>query len=147
MLEVRMTPTMGRGVFATRPIARGTCLVVCQGMLVPSAAIDNTRPAMQVGPDLWLCSAGDNLDDCINHSCEPNAGFLTGEPALFALRDIGAGEQITWDYSTSIGEVGWTLECECGAPSCRGIVRSWWELSDTDRERMRHAALLYLREG
>ena len=43
---------------------------------------------MQVGPDRWLCSAGEALDDCINHSCDPNAGFATGEPVLYALRDI-----------------------------------------------------------
>ncbi len=145
MLEVRMTPNMGRGVFATTAIARGAELVVCQGWLAKSAALDDDWHAMQVGPDLWLCSAGDNLDDCINHSCEPNAGFTTGETILYALRDIAAEEQIAWDYSTSIGEPGWTLACMCGADGCRRVIRSWWELGELERIRLRPVALAFLR--
>lgn len=146
MLEVRMTPNMGRGVFATQAIPRGTCLVECAGWRAKTNELQDAWHAMQLGPDEWLCSVGDNLDDCINHSCEPNAGFVTGEPILFALREIAVEEQITWDYSTSISEVGWTLECLCGAPSCRKVVRSWWELTGAERQRLAAIALLYLRE-
>jgi hypothetical protein len=145
LVTVRQTPNMGRGVFALAPIARGTCVAVCQGWLATTAALNDDWHAMQVGPDLWLCSAGDNLDDCINHSCEPNVGFVTGEPALYALRDIVAGEQISWDYSTSISEQGWMLACLCGTSSCRGTIRSWWDMHETERERLRPFALTYLR--
>jgi hypothetical protein len=146
MLEVRATSNMGRGVFAMEPIKKGTCLVVCQGWFARTDALAGDCLAMQVGPDLWLCSKGESLDDCINHSCEPNAGFITGEPALFALRDIAANEQITWDYSTSIAEPGWTLDCLCGSAHCRGVIRSWWELGDDERARLFGIALTYLRE-
>jgi len=145
LFEIRLTPNKGRGVFATTLIRRGTCLMKCEGWLATTEGLDDNWHAMQVGPDLWLCSSGDCLDECVNHSCEPNAGFVTGEPVLFALRDISAGEEVTWDYSTSLGEVGWTLKCACGSPSCRAIIRSWWELSEHDRERLRSTALLYLR--
>jgi hypothetical protein len=144
-LEVRQTLALGRGVFAKAPIARGTNLVACQGWLARTDALEDDWHAMQVGPDLWLCSAGDCLDECINHGCDPNAGFDTGEPVLHALRDIAEGEQITWDYSTSIAELGWTLDCLCGAPTCRKVVRSWWELLASDRARLRPIALAYLR--
>lgn len=144
MLEIRPTSNMGRGVFATAPIACGTLLVRCGGWIVPTAEVKDDWHAMQVGPDLWLCSAGENLDDCINHSCDPNAGFLNGEPALFALRDIAADEQIAWDYSTSIAEIGWTLECLCGSSKCRRVIRSWHELSNAERDRLRPIALAYL---
>lgn len=145
MLEVQLTQNMGRGVYATQPIARGTCLAVCQGWLATTAELQDEWHAMQLGPDIWLCSAGANLDDCINHSCEPNAGFVTGEPILFALRDITVGEQIAWDYSTSIAEAGWTLECLCGSGTCRRVIRSWWELPEAERIRLNGTALLYLR--
>ncbi len=146
MLEIRTTANMGRGVFATQAIARGTCLVVCGGWIAKTDALEDHWHAMQVGPDEWLCSAGENLDDCINHSCAPNAGFVTGEPALFALRDIAIGEQIAWDYSTSIAEAGWSLECLCGSATCRRIIRPWWELAAEERARLGGIALLYLRE-
>ena len=46
---------------------------------------------MQVDEDVWLCSDGKSLDDCVNHSCDPNAGFAGNDPVLYALRDISAG--------------------------------------------------------
>jgi hypothetical protein len=144
-LEIRQTPDMGRGVFATAPIPGGSLIARCEGWLVAGDKLDDDWLAMQVGPDTWLCSNGDCLDECINHSCDPNAGFLTGEPVLHALRDIAAGEQIAWDYSTSIAEIGWTLDCRCGAANCRRVVRSWPELSAAERERLRPIALTYLR--
>ncbi|MCE9531795.1 MAG: SET domain-containing protein-lysine N-methyltransferase [Planctomycetes bacterium] len=144
-LEIHQTPDKGRGVFAGEAIARGRRILEFQGTVLKSAELTDDMLAMQVGPDDWLCSDGSLLDDCVNHSCDPNAGFLDGEPALFALRDIAAGEEITWDYSTSIGEPGWTLECRCGSPKCRGVVRSWGELEPAEQVRLRAIVLKYLR--
>jgi hypothetical protein len=144
-LEIRQTLAKGRGVFARAPIAKGDLIVRAQGVEVPTEQLNEDWWAMQIGPDLWLCSPGESLDDCINHSCAPNAGFVTGEPALYALRDIAAGEEIAWDYSTSMAERGWTLECRCEAPGCRGIVRPWPELTPAQRDRLRPIALRYLR--
>jgi len=146
-LEIRSTPDRGRGLFARRPFRAGERIVEMKGWLAKSAELHDDWLAMQVGPDLWLCSHGDLDDDCGNHSCDPNAGFATGEPILFAIRDISAGEEICWDYSTSIGEVGWSLECRCGSPKCRGVVRSWLELTPAERDRLRGVALAYLRES
>ena len=144
-LEIRDAGEKGRGVFATKPIERGEPIVSVSGWLAKTEELDDNWFAMQIGPDLWLCSDGESLDDCINHSCAPNAGFATGEAKLAALRDIATGEEISWDYSTSLSEAGWTLECCCGAANCRSIVRSWWELTECERDRLRPIALAYLR--
>ena len=144
-LEVRPTADKGRGVFATQPIRAGERIVAIEGWLAEGNDLDENWFALQVGPDLWLCSDGESLDDCINHSCDPNAGFTAGEPILFALRDIAVGEEIAWDYSTSLAEAGWFLECCCGAANCRKIVRSWGELTDRERDRLRPLALQFLR--
>ncbi len=61
------------------------------------------------------------------------------------VADIAAGEEITWDYSTSIDCEGWSLECRCGAKNCRKVIRPWQELSDSDRVRLTSVALKYLR--
>jgi SET domain-containing protein len=144
-LEIRPAGAKGRGVFALAPIANGQQVLLLEGRLLPTAELTDDLLALQVGPDLWLCSDGSLLDDFVNHSCEPNTGFTTGDTVLFALRDIAAGEEICWDYSTSISEAGWSLDCRCGSPRCRGVVRSWGELSAAERERLRGIALLYLR--
>jgi uncharacterized protein len=143
-LEVRLTAHKGRGVFTREPIARGQQILEFQGRVLRTSDLTDDLLAMQIGPDLWLCSDGSLMDDCVNHSCEPNAGFRKAEPVLFALRDIAPDEEITWDYSTSISEPGWTLECHCESPHCRRIVRSWGELTVQERERLRPIALGYL---
>lgn len=144
-LEVRLTPDKGRGVFAAQEIRQGERIVAIEGWLAKSDELDENWFALQVGPDLWLCSEGESLDDCINHSCDPNVGFTTGEPILFALRDIAVGEEIGWDYSTSLAEAGWFLECCCGAVHCRKIIRPWGELGAEERIRLQTIALTYLR--
>jgi uncharacterized protein len=144
-LEVRLTEHKGRGVFALESIAKNRRILDFQGQVLKTSELTDDLLAMQIDDDLWLCSDGSRLDDCVNHSCEPNAGFCDGELTLYALREIGAGEEIVWDYSTSIAWPGWCLECRCGSKRCRGIVRAWEELTPDDRERLREVALRYLR--
>jgi hypothetical protein len=44
---------------------------------------------------------------------------------LIALKPIPAGEEIRFDYSTTMSEDHWTLECRCGEPDCRGLVKDF----------------------
>ena len=145
LLEVRPAGAKGLGAFALRPIPAGTRVVPIAGWVLPSDKLTDDLLVMQIGPDLWLCSDGSSLDDRINHSCDPNLGFSHGEPVLYAVRDISAGEEVAWDYSTSLTDPEWSLECACGSAKCRGIVRPWGKLSPADRDRLRPFALAYLR--
>ncbi len=146
-LHVHQTDAKGRGLFAASPIAAGALIVEMRGWLARTHELEDDWLAMQVGPDLWLCSSGELLDDCGNHSCDPNAGFTSGEPVLHALRDIAAGEEICWDYSTSISCPGWSLECRCGSAACRSLILPWQELRAHDRDRLRGITLRYLRDA
>ncbi len=146
-MEVRVSETAGRGVFATRPIPGGTFLCQCTGTLRNTADLRPDMYAMMVGEDLWLTSPGENVDDYFNHSCEPNVGFPTGEAAFIALRDIAGGEELCWDYSTSMTEAGWAMPCMCGAPKCRQTIRAFQELPAEDRRRLLPWALDYIRQG
>ena len=60
----------------------------------------------------------------LNHSCAPNAGFVD-EIRLIALRQILPGEEIRFDYSTTMLERYWELDCECGAGNCRKRIRDF----------------------
>lgn len=67
-----------------------------------------------------------NMAHLINHSCAPNCYsrlVTVGEVAhivLFALREIRAGEELSYDYRFSSEQE--RLACNCAAPSCRGWV-------------------------
>jgi hypothetical protein len=144
-LEVRGSATAGRGVFTLSYIPRGSLVTSLTGEALTTAQVRPEHYAVMVGPDLWLCSPGGRLDDYLNHSCRPNTGFVQGTLELFALADIEAGNEITWDYSTAMAETDWRMECRCGAQGCRGLVLPFDELAPRERERLRPLALGWLR--
>ena len=93
----------------------GEIVCVKGGYIFTRAALAEVAPVLgpaeiQIADDLFIGPR--ELDEregamiFSNHSCEPNGGFLKGDPVLYALRDIAAGEEIGWDYSTSIAEPG-----------------------------------------
>jgi SET domain-containing protein len=144
-LEVRASGISGNGVYALTDIPPGALLTVCGGTVFSTEDCPATHHAMQIGEDLWLWSDGSHLDDSINHSCAPNAGFTTGRPALYSLRAITVGEEICWDYSTSLIENGWSLQCACGSPACRGTIRPFFDLSSALQKRLMPIALEFIR--
>lgn len=83
----------------------------------------HTSRARQVGVDGWMWSSG-GLDDLVNHSCNPSLGLWQrgGDTFLWSLRAIAAGEELSFDYSTSMMDEPWDMECACGEAACRGIV-------------------------
>lgn len=54
---------------------------------------------------------------------------------MIALRDIAAGEELTYDYSTHQEHPEGEMICLCGAASCRGVVRSFSTLPSALRRR------------
>lgn len=55
-----------------------------------------------------------------NHSCEPNLGWSGAE--LVTVRDVPAGEELTYDYSTAISDPSFLLRCHCPSWRCRQMV-------------------------
>jgi hypothetical protein len=60
----------------------------------------------------------------VNHSCQPNAG-IRNDRDLIALRNISKGEEIRFDYSTTMQENSFRMECRCGKSNCRKIVNDF----------------------
>lgn len=134
----------GRGVFARTLIRAGEEIMQFTGPRLQRADISEQDYHLQIGEDLYLGASGE-ADDYVNHSCAPNAGFGT-DLKLLACRDIPAGEEITWDYSTTIDEADFTgFPCSCGASACRGTVHSFRHLPPAQQERLRPWLLPYLR--
>lgn len=57
----------------------------------------------------------------LNHSCNGNCGF-DAEGDFVALRDIGEGEEICYDYALVETNPKFSMKCECGSAQCRHIV-------------------------
>ena len=59
----------------------------------------------------------------LNHSCEPNceARFEDGHIWVVAVRDVRAGEELTFNYSYDLEDYR-EHPCHCGAASCVGYM-------------------------
>lgn len=146
-LRVGDSPKHGKGVFANEFIAAGSPVMQCGGLIKGPEEITPTTRALQIGPREYLVEDPENpgMDDLINHSCNPNLGYVDGSLLLYAIRDIEPGDELGIDYSTAINEPGWEIPCGCGAPNCRGKIQSYCDLPEAERQRLRGMILAYLR--
>ncbi len=117
---------VGLGVFATGPFHPGDLILLFEGPTYSRFDPMHATPAganlFQIDRNAYLWPQPPGL--YVNHSCEPNAGVRHSRE-LTALRRIEAGEEIRFDYSTTMDEDLWTMSCRCGAPGCRGVVRDF----------------------
>jgi hypothetical protein len=137
-LDLRIGETdVGRGLFVTRDFTAGEEVFRFRGREIDFAGTlakgERQCDAIQIGPDRYLDLEPPQV--YINHSCDPNTG-VRDDLRLVALRDLKAGEEIRFDYSTTMAEDHWILECRCGSPRCRGVIRDFKWLSDEWKRRL-----------
>jgi len=132
-LEKRCSATHECGVFARADIAKSERLAIFGGkvMLIDEMyeLPDKMQSyTMQIEERFVLGPAGTVPEDTdfFNHSCDPNSGFK-GQVFLVAMRDIRAGDEITFDYAMTVSEsvesdMVFCLKCSCGSPLCRKTI-------------------------
>jgi hypothetical protein len=125
---------LGKAVYSGRAYQEGQRIIAFTGPIVTRAEIQVPLVAsddryVQVGPGQFMGPSG-GVDDLINHSCDPNCGlkFMQDGPYLIAIRPIAAGEELTWDYSTTVVADDWSMQCFCGVPQCRGVIGDFRDL-------------------
>lgn len=118
----------GAGLFTTEFIPQGelvwelltpTMSLQEAEALTGKALADYKHFGFQCGVDRF-CSPSDESRE-MNHSCDPNTWWADNN-SLVARRDILAGEEITYDYSTTEIDSSFELLCRCGSTLCRKQV-------------------------
>lgn len=122
---------LGKAVFAAQDFAAGATIVRFSGRSIPASRLPGTLSGaadrfVQVARDRYMGPSG-RIDDLINHSCSPNAGlrFTPQGVVLVAIRAIAPGQEIAWDYSTTLADPNWSMQCACGSAACRGVIRAF----------------------
>ncbi len=114
---------VGLGLFARQHIAPGQRILALEGPIIDFAETKRRGPrecmAIQIGPNRYIDTQPPGV--YVNHSCDPNAGIME-DKYLVALRHIPAQTEIRFDYSTTMEEASFTMDCLCGAPECRRRV-------------------------
>ncbi len=138
--EIRRSAIQGRGGFATRAIERGERVTEYTGERITWKEADRRYDdASMKRHHTFLftltrrtcvdASVGGNDSRFINHSCDPNceAVIVNGRIFIEAIRDIRAGEELSYDYAyeraadTAEDEEALYV-CRCGARNCRGTI-------------------------
>jgi len=133
------TPPHGFGSRANSIISAGTSVATFGGTALSRndfARHDAERRSRSLQVDTNLIFLGPpsrEPGDSINHSCEPNCG-MRNATTIVAMRDIAAGEELTFDYAMSDASDYDEFECNCGMSLCRGKVRA----DDWQLETLRH---------
>lgn len=120
-----MSDLAGKGVFATGPIRKDEIVCFWGGKIYTGAQVEKLSEKMktyilQVEHDLYIGPpdlASADAAEMFNHSCEPNLGFK-GSTCLVAMRDIKAGEELTFDYAMA-ETYDQDFDCGCGSSLCR----------------------------
>ena len=119
----------GRGIFLETSVKKGTIITVFNYPILKGGKdgkpFINLGTWLQVGPNNWMKPL--RFLRFLNHSCSPNCGLkIIGKKAkLVAIRDIKAGEELTFDYSTTMYRDTWSMKCNCGSSRCRYIISNF----------------------
>ncbi len=132
-VEIRPAGEKGRGVFALRPFQKGETVVVGRRVGVYP---QRTIYSIQVDWDVHV-----EMDEPairINHSDTPTTGVQDNAWGAFnfvALRDIAAGEEITFDYETTESELTEAFRACCPPRSGQERRNGFVSLPKAVRER------------
>ncbi|XP_059490497.1 histone-lysine N-methyltransferase ASH1L isoform X2 [Neocloeon triangulifer] len=138
-VEKFMTKEKGWGVRTKKTIKNGDFIMEYVGEVVSEKEFKNRMETRYANDTHHYClhlDGGLVIDghrmggECrfVNHSCEPNCEMqkwsVNGlfRMALFALRDIEAGEELGYDYNFSLFNAAEGQPCKCGSENCRGVI-------------------------
>jgi SET domain-containing protein len=116
----------GQGVFTRRHYEPGETILCFKGNIVGPDQVEDHGKYLQVGKRAFLGASGD-IDDFVNHSCEPNCGVALrqGKILLISIREIQPKEELTFDYSTWMAYDYWEMDCICGNTHCRKKIKDF----------------------
>ncbi len=141
-LVIRRSKIHSDGVYTTTPIRKGAIVVEYTGPRLTNAQADELY---EHSPRTYLFGLtdgehvidGDGIAAFINHSCAPNCDTdeIRGRVIIRAIRNINAGEELTYDYNLYDGDTDDWAPCSCGARNCRGSMYSRKELAKRKKNR------------
>jgi uncharacterized protein len=133
-LIIRSSAIHAAGCYTTAPIRKGTRVTEYDG---PRITKEEADELYKDAPVTYLFGLGDgsividghSMAMFINHSCQPNCETeeIDGRVWITAIRNISAGDEITYDYCLYDGGEEECL-CNCGAAKCRGTMYSKAEI-------------------
>lgn len=128
-VEIRASRIHGTGVFASISFPAGARVIEYAGVRITKA--ESLARCQRDNAFIFALDHDFDLDGAvewnparfINHSCDPNceAGCIGGGIWIAALRDIAAGEELSFNYGYGLEDFR-EHPCRCGAVGCIGFM-------------------------
>lgn len=129
-LVIRSSAIHATGCYTTEPLQKRTRIVEYTGPRITreqaDAKYDHSTITYLFGVgDGSTVIDGNGIARFINHSCDPNCETyeVGGRVWIKAIRDIAAGEELTYDYYLYDGDEDEAI-CNCGSRNCRKTMYS-----------------------
>lgn len=145
-LIIRSSAIHAAGCYTTKAIRKGSRVAEYSGHHLSK---DEADRIYDDSPITYLFGLGDgtrvidghSIAMFINHSCRPNCETTeeSGRVWIKAIRDIEAGEEITYDYCLYDGAGDDHAICNCGTRHCRGTMYSPQEMRKRKPRKMQNA--------
>ena len=129
-LMIRSSAIHAAGCYTTTAIRKGARVAEYTGHPMTK---DEADQRYEDSPVTYLFGLGDGamvidghaMAMFINHSCDANCetAEIEGHVWITAIRNVAAGEEITYDYCLYDGGDDEAI-CNCGAKKCRGTMYS-----------------------
>ncbi len=131
----------GLGVFAVEAISAGEVLMAIAEVFVEQRA----RHTIQI--DEHRHQAGtDEIDDYLNHSCDPNCALDFERLELVAARPLAVGDELSFNYLTSEWDMAAPFVCGCRSAACMGTIAGFGHLSPATQDALARLVSPYLRQ-
>ena len=108
-----------RSLHAAKPFAAGEAI---SSFTAAEELLSPTYLTVQKDDDLHITLLPSFLQ-YVNHSCSPSAFFDTTLMQFVALKNITAGDELTFFYPSTEWEMAQGFECRCGCRDCLGLIR------------------------
>lgn len=144
LIQVRLSPIHGNGVFALKPISAGSRIAEYKGELISREELERraeerrrteagqgeTLPVyfFEIEENRFIDASSvteNNPARYINHACDENCEAVwnarENSMEIIALRDIATGEELSFDYGFELAGF-FEHPCRCGSKNCCGYI-------------------------
>ena len=133
LYKVKKSKIDKNGLYANQNIKKGVRIIEYKGKIISTkksktcSKFDNDKAIYLFNINKRYDLDGDfkfNIARLINHSCDPNCEvFGKGLKVwVYAMRDIKAGEELSYDYGFSFDKDFKNYPCKCKSKNCVGYI-------------------------
>eukprot|EP00903_Cladosiphon_okamuranus_P016857 g15545.t1 len=149
-VEVFEAAGKGMGLKLLEPVSKGQFIAEYVGEIITRKELNKRMISSAGTRKLYMMQLGDNtyldakrkggIARFVNHSCDPTCRLeqwtAMGQPrcAVFSLRGMEAGEELSFDYQWEAHHLRENTKCLCGSPRCRGTIEVINPNSDPNAE-------------